>query len=541
MRKYKKKLLVDLLHTMCEAHEVIKEYFVKQKYQEVKILLGDCQEAAYQIAKTIEESEGPESITVQYIDEYCHLLFEIHENLICYKKAGELKRCLNQSLEVIKRSIEEDIGIHYEIVFIPYKASMWDSMETVFWAAYKDKDCKVYCVPIPYYDKNFDGSIGEMHYEAESLKKQVPITNWKTYNVQERYPDIIFVQNPYDNNNLVTTVHPAFYTSVLRQHTGCLAYLEYGIPLWIYKKPVPYENLIPGWFNFDLFFTYSKEYARNQEYAMKVINPHMTTQVISMGSPKFDKVLCSRKEQFKLPDKWKQIIGNKKVVLMNTSLGSLLNHTEEYIERLKNTLKIFKENKQVVLWWRPHPLSTATMSSMRKGLLKSYLDLVKAYKEESWGIYDDSIELHRSIAYSDAYYGDESSLVYLYCATGKPFSICGKPHQCYYFTENQEDFSFTLDWRMNHMKGGKGGNTEGYNNCVSWYLFYEDLNHAKFLKLFLHYVVNKKDYKQAEEYERLQIRLFTDFVLNTDGTAGQKIFDYCKENVLSCKNTAENS
>ena len=45
------------------------------------------------------------------------------------------------------------------------------------------------------------------------------------------------------------------------------------------------------------------------------------------------------------------------------------------------------------------------------------------YKQAGWGIYDDTPELHRAIAYSDCYYGDGSSVVSLYKVTGKPVMI----------------------------------------------------------------------------------------------------------------------
>lgn len=35
--------------------------------------------------------------------------------------------------------------------FFPYKASMWDSLESVYLVAKEDSDCDVYCVPISYY------------------------------------------------------------------------------------------------------------------------------------------------------------------------------------------------------------------------------------------------------------------------------------------------------------------------------------------------------------------------------------------------------
>ena len=86
-------------------------------------------------------------------------------------------------------------------------------------------------------------------------------------------------------------------------------------------------------------------------------------------------------------------------------------------------LNVFKERDDVVLLWRPHPLSVTTYQRMRPNLLQAYLQIIEKYKEEGWGIYDDTPDMNRAIAISDAYYGDGGSLVALYQCTGKPIMI----------------------------------------------------------------------------------------------------------------------
>ena len=75
----------------------------------------------------------------------------------------EISRSLNISAEVL-------LGEHHAkvlprkkvLVFLPYKASMWDCMESVWRAAVEDEEhCKVYVVPIPYADLNPDHSVKE--------------------------------------------------------------------------------------------------------------------------------------------------------------------------------------------------------------------------------------------------------------------------------------------------------------------------------------------------------------------------------------------
>lgn len=78
---------------------------------------------------------------------------------------------------------------------------------------------------------------------------------------------------------------------------------------------------------------------------------------------------------------------------------------------------------QIALLWRPHPLVKATISSMHPQLWQAYEELVKWYKAEGWGIYDDSADLDRAIALSDAYYGDPSSVVQLCQKVGIPIMM----------------------------------------------------------------------------------------------------------------------
>ena len=60
---------------------------------------------------------------------------------------------------------------------------------------------------------------------------------------------------------------------------------------------------------------------------------------------------------------------------------------------------------------------------MRPQLWVEYEKLVKWYKEEGWGIYDDTSDMDRAVVLSDAYYGDFSSVVQVYQKTGKPVMI----------------------------------------------------------------------------------------------------------------------
>lgn len=113
----------------------------------------------------------------------------------------------------------------------------------------------------------------------------------------------------------------------------------------------------------------------------------------------------------------------KKAVLYNTTIDAFLKYGEKALRKMEYVFHFFEQKDDLALIWRPHPLLEATLRSMRPELLGGYLKMVGTYKSRRIGILDESSDLHRAIALSDAYYGDWSSLADLYQVTGKPILI----------------------------------------------------------------------------------------------------------------------
>ena len=154
--------------------------YLKQRFEEQNIpyamqLLEDCQNGAITIGTLIEKTEGEAHPAVVLLEEYCELVYQIHEGLGNHKdnntNEAKIYKLLKQKLTKVTNSIHNDIRIRKEAVFLPYKASMWDSLESVWKTAEADPDCDAYVIPIPYYDKNPDGTFREMHYEGDQVSR----------------------------------------------------------------------------------------------------------------------------------------------------------------------------------------------------------------------------------------------------------------------------------------------------------------------------------------------------------------------------------
>lgn len=449
MRKAQKKDILDMIQTLHEAHEEIKNHIDRNNTVSAQDLLAQCQECAVSIGNAIETMEKEDCITIPYIQDYCDLVYQIYEALQnnTDSNANKIYKNLKKQLLRIENSVKNDIPVRKEVAFFPYKASMWDSLESVYLAAKEDPECDAYCVPIPYYDRNPDRSLGQMHYEGNEYPKNIEVIDWQSYNFEERKPDVIYIHNPYDDWNLVTCVHPRYFSSNLKKYTEKLVY----IPYFVLQEIEPddqrtIDNMkhfiwTPGVINADKVIVqsekmkqiYVNEYLKaaqaNGLQGNHLDRKYLEEKFLGLGSPKIDKVLNTKKEDLEIPEEWLKIIQKpdgswKKIILYNTSIAALLENNERMLEKMKDVFRIFKENKdEVALLWRPHPLIKSTVSSMRPQLWIEYEKLVKWYKEEGWGIYDDTSDMDRAVVISDGYYGDGSSVVQVYQETGKPVMI----------------------------------------------------------------------------------------------------------------------
>ena len=192
MARYKKKdylAVVELLEqvnkrlSQCDLHRV-----------DAPAILSDCQEAAITLGTNLEQ-QGEEGIRLTNIlEEYCENLYQFSQKLVegadnkVY--AGYIQTMAGQLAE-LEEGICKRLPERKEVVFLPYKASMWDSLESVWMAADKDPNCDAYVIPIPYYDKKPDGSFGEFYYEGDLYPDYVPITDYREYDLEERHPDAI--------------------------------------------------------------------------------------------------------------------------------------------------------------------------------------------------------------------------------------------------------------------------------------------------------------------------------------------------------------
>lgn len=364
--------------------------------------------------------------------------FEEHEAL------GEYKKLINSPeydadlvkkvLDVFFQQIQEE-NETYRVLFLPYKYSMWDSFESIFEAAKEDENCEAYVMPIPYYDKDQEDNLTEIHDESGSYPDDIGIISWQDNQVDEIDPDVIFIHNPYDGNNRVTSIHPKYYTNKLVCKDRVVIYVPYYVSYTEDKEVM--VTMGGAEFYADYVITQSEQYKKRFEQLMDdykkkddelndlIVSYDNGNKFIVLGNPKYDKIRSLNKYEYPLRDDWKEKLfdesGNRKFTMMlDTTIEILLKKRKVLLDKIGDIIDFVENHNDLSLIWRPHPLIKPTLVNSCPELLTTYNGLVNRCKNLDNCIFDDTNDMHTAMAWSDAFMGKYGSMIELYRVTKKP-------------------------------------------------------------------------------------------------------------------------
>lgn len=498
MRKIEQKQLAGLITTaMCGIQKIKTKQLGMES---VAVLLAECLRAfeAVETAVCTSVSDKRQQAYRKMTDRITAAVKELAAALD-YKETS-IERKLQEvtgRMEELRQEILSENEIQYVIVFLPYKASMWDSMDSIWQCAKNDPQCRVYAVPIPYFDKMPDGSLGEMHYEGNQMPDYVDVSDCTMLHMEALLPDVVYIHNPYDQYNHVTSVHPAFYSAELKKYTELLVYVSYSIP-GVYESAEGAASFCQtsGMYYADLII------AQSQVHKMLLIgNGHHKDKIAVLGNPKLDYVL-NHLNDYRMPDTWKRLNG-RKVFLVSISIGSFL-AWEKIIEMYDAFIEMLVYQYHASVIYRPHPLLEASIQSMRPHKYRQYINFLNKYSVCDGFVLDKMEDPMAAVSISDCMIGDYSSLCFSYAVTGKPvaMTVYGDPPG--------DELYYAFDYR---------------GICfinVSDYLEKEKI--PQDFENFIIDMINDHDCNKEERMELLKSS-----VVNLDGTCGQKIHAYIME------------
>ena len=296
-----------------------------------------------------------------------------------------------------RRIADKIIEIHgsdrFKIAFLPYKRSMWDSMESVYEEC-RASGIKSYCMPLPYY-KMTGREVDKLEYEKDFYENAYDISLLGKMDL-----DYIVIHYPYDHNNTVTNMLPTYHTENLRNY-GQIIYIPYSC------TSLRQLRVSPGLANIDYAFLTTTQDADDFVREWKEFGVDFSGRIFGLGSPKMDAI-----EKTIRPDANKTLIINSLSAFLREPFVKI----REYRSLIINEVA---EGHEVI--FRPHPLLRQTIKSLRPDTENDYKSFIQW--AESVCEVDESEYLEDALSRANYLISDPSSVLEMWISTGREYKV----------------------------------------------------------------------------------------------------------------------
>ena len=422
----------------------------EQPFNELEKLLVDSQQLTVDLGTLIEQVKGEDKQctknAVGALEGYCEDIYKCYQTIEGYRSSRDsadisgagsignnlkgLLTVLGKSLNLIAKSIKTNIIDRKEILFVILGPSEWKGFEDIYQSLIggaEKEDTDVYVVPLPLMPKDI---LGQVHLSEGEIQNTMHLSDyptdivysdWQSYDVSQHCPDVIYIQNPYDDKNPYLTVPPAYYAKNLRQYTEKLVFKPF-------KKTGEFNNNDTS----DLYNLKHYVVAPGVIYADEVmvqsenIKDHYVNALAKFAGEETrpfweEKIIAERCADQKANDK----IGYKKI-LYCIGANELSEHGDQLLNVVSNRIEVLYENRRKIK-------TTITLyPDDRQQWRNIDLDLADAL----FALIDKKVEdgtfenIHLIPKYADdtaleydAYYGDTSPLVPAFSVQKKPVMI----------------------------------------------------------------------------------------------------------------------
>lgn len=481
MRLLLKYNIMKMLNLMEQMQKNVLRQLKNGNREQIFEWLTQLQESAMEIGEAVEALENPDKALISCLEEYCELLYGLSQAVEDQGKGISQADVCDRKLVDIYRRIKQ-IPMEIKIAFFPYKYSMWDSLESIWKAASKDKRCECQIIPVPYYDKGEDGKLEEFHYEGENFPEDIPILDYRNYSIESENPDIVYIHNPYDEYNKITCIHPVFFMENLKKQGAVMVYVPYymaGVCSNFEKMGTGYKT--KGTAYSDYIILQSDKLKAAYEYS-----GIESEKLLVIGSPKIDKIYEMMERDGRVKKEWQPVLKDRKVLLFCSSINDLLWY-DDWLCSTNAVIDSVLADKSLALIWRPHPLLFQTLQILKKDYVKEYQRIYEKVREAENGVIDENGDFGDALTASDGMISDFSSLVLQYTFSGKPVLL---------------------------LRGdSEGRKMEVFCDYFSNYF----LSEGTTIKDFIDMIKEGRDEKKEE-----RVRMAKASVANADGTCGEK-------------------
>lgn len=314
-----------------------------------------------------------------------------------------------------------------DIVFMPFASKHWKYMEKLY-EKYVSSGYDVHVVPIPYYRKDWDGSLAEEVFDPGSYPSGINVTDYRSVDLEKMHPAKIVIQFPFDEWNPSISIPPQMYSAVLKKYTDELIYIPFFTTGDFTKESGrEYINMdtyvcMPGVINADTVILPSQ--VLKDTYIEKLTE--FTGADDDAVSDALDKkIKADPAVVFKKEDEPIHNESDKKTIVYFTTLSILAERGMDAVKKIEKTIDMFVSCRdRIRVRWITQCMDSIGL--LDRNTADSFLKLVDRFKAENIGDYCENVQKkdHKSIAdEDDAYYGDPSALALSFVYENKPVML----------------------------------------------------------------------------------------------------------------------
>ena len=415
--------------------QAVKDYVQKFRQHAAQMKSNDAgtaanlQNDAVSLGTAIESVYGEGHECVLHLEKLCELFYRAYEG---EDNGQEIKECISD----FEKSAEERIMPGRNIVFMPFAPKHWKYMEGLYRQYAPDDEWSVHVVPIPYYYKAYDGSLSEEVFDPGAYPQDIPVRDYRTFDLECMHPEKLVIQNPFDEWNTVMSVPSELYSGKIREHTDELIY----IPFFLTDDFTPasereYTNMdsyvcMPGVLNADRVILPSETLV--QTYIAKITEFTGTAE-----DEEVERLLRSRIEA--RPDLMPQSDekevsagSDKKTVVFVSTISSLAENGPRAIKKINDAFTVFEKNSEKVkVIWVSFGIKEYD-EMIGKDTVDGFQKARERFEALQLGEYIEDpgkAEQEELAGKCSAYYGEPSALALRFSYRGRPVMILN-PETC---------------------------------------------------------------------------------------------------------------
>lgn len=389
-------------------------------------LLTDSQQLAIELGTLVETVKGeanPHTVNVvKALETFCEYVWQEYQD-VSSGNGNTLIRTL-KALEGVDIAVTNNIVNIKEILFLPIGPKEWNGFKCAYKNALKDKNTEVWVVPLPLLKKDYFGNVHmtdkeiEQAVEKDLYPKDITIKDWRVYDLSLHCPEMIYIQNPYDETNPCLTVPPDFYAKKMRKYTNEIIFIPF-------KKTGEFGSE-------DINDIYNmKHYAAAPGIIfsdrVKVQSENIREQyILCLTDFAGNDTRAHWEEKIETVEENACVDANdrteNKKLLFCIGANELMEHTDIFVASVKERIRIFSENKDhisVSVFFYPN--NQIEWNQLNRELSGKIFSAVKISDLEVISM--NPIDSDDTSQNYDAYYGSPSPLVPAFITQHKPVML----------------------------------------------------------------------------------------------------------------------